>query len=499
MPTYLTRPVFDFRVNRADLPRKTFAYDLRERRLAFAAPVFEPLESFTVQGFEFGISLRDETELAAFDAFLDATRGRMNGFWIASPFEAIQIEPDVTSNVTFLIKDQNLRDTLGDHPSTHLVFQKAGETDQYEQVESVTLTADSREQVTLANAMAEPVNHTWTVRKLLYVRFARDEQEEDWTADNRQRRTLRVIELPTEYAAIETGQEPVFLYRFALALPTPQYWNFTGLNETISSTLNGSISSTPFLTFPMVHRDHNRTMRSDEEGLTIESWYDAGNPLSRFIPFSLKRDLQVAVFETTYASPNAVDVVFTGSVASVEPRGKQLVAKCQSLPDALGQAFPSFLIQATCNYAVFNASCGRNKTDFAAVVTITATDGRKITCTAANPPVGGEAQSTDFNYFALGWLEGGTGANYLESTIGQSQQVGTTLTLRLKDPLPNVPGDPTYWIGKSVTIYPGCDGSFEHCVNKFYNRRRRGAHDYVPTTNPGVKAVPLDTAHGNKK
>lgn len=46
----------------------------------------------------------------------------------------------------------------------------------------------------------------WT---LAYVRLAEDTERGEFTAESRRVRTLQVVELPAEYAQIETGTRPV--------------------------------------------------------------------------------------------------------------------------------------------------------------------------------------------------------------------------------------------------------------------------------------------------
>jgi hypothetical protein len=42
----------------------------------------------------------------------------------------------------------------------------------------------------------------------------------------------------------------------------------------------------------------------------------------------------------------------------------------------------------------------------------------------------------------------------------------------------------------SVTVWPGCDRSFDTCVNKFGNAANYGGFPYIPLNNPVTKVPP---------
>lgn len=497
MPTYLSRPVFDFRVNWATTPRHSFSYDLRERSLGFASVRGEPLQAHTVSGFELRLELASEAEIDAFDTFTAALKGRLHGFWIPSPFTQFNIQPGIASNFLFQIQDANLRDWLAEHPATHIQFSKAGQTTQYGKIATATVTTDSKELVQLESALATAIDDTWDARKLLYVRLAEDVEKGQFYADNRQTRTVRVLELPTEYAALETGQQPVYLYRFYLdGVSPPVFWNFTGLNENITSTLGGAISATVFNSHPIEHGSQKLSMRTMDDGLELTTWHDASSPVARFLPFTLPSHLWLQIFETTYAAPNTISTVFTGRVKSVVPEGRLLRAQCAAFGGVAEKKFPRFYLQPRCNYALFaTGTCKLNRALWTINVVITAISGRLVTVTTSATPLAGESASADFNYWALGRLTVGTGAETQRVTITQSSAVtGTTLQLRTKTPLRN----PATLINATAQLEPGCDGSPDACAGKFYNFRRWGGHVSAPQ-NPSVPAADTNTVNGNKK
>ncbi len=496
MPTFLSRPVFDFPVNWATTPRQSFSYELRDRVLGMSAPVYEPLQLAPVRGFEFALDLRSEDEIVALDNFFSALKGRLNGFWIASPFLALEITPGLASNFTFLIKDQNLRDVWTDHPDVYLEFRKPGQVTQYGKLGSIEVTLDGQELITLDADLASAVDDSWTVRQLVYVRLVEDGEKARYWADNRAQRKVRVIELPAEYAALETGQQPVFLYRFSLAAGgSTQTWTMTSLNEDIVSDMGGAITSSTFTSRPITHGAHRQSMKNVDDGLELTSWREPWNPLAQFLPFTLPGHLWVAVFETTYAAPNVGQIIFQGRVKSVKPQGKLLTARCQAFGGIFEKKFPRFLLQPRCNYPVFSAPCGLVESRWRINGQITSVVGRKVVLTVSAPPLAGETASGTFGYWALGWLSVGSGATYQRVAVTQSAALtGTSLELRTKTPLLN----PDALVGAIATLAPGCDGADATCRDKFYNFQRWGGHVQAPQ-NPSVRAAAQPAVNGNKK
>ena len=503
MTTLANRPVFDFDVDWSSVPRKQFSYDLNERTLGYALPRYERLQSHTTQGFSFQMLLESEAAIVAWDAFTAELKGRLGGFWCPSPFGALEIEPDVAANDQFLIKDQNLRAYYTDHPSTHLAagegeearqcaylaFSRPGHATQYGQIKltgGVTATLDGRERVLLETPLPEAVDETWHCTKLLYVRLATDTEAGEFYGEGKQIRTVRVLELPLEYAEIETGQMPVYLYEFWHATDTdPVVWRLTGLNEDIAS--NGET----FTSAAIEHGEWVRSMR-DSAGIEIRGWNEPSNPLSMFVPFKVPTSLWLTVYETTYGTPNVRSTVFTGKVLSVKPQGQYLVAKCASFGDVFGRRFPRFYLQPRCNYFVYDQNCRATVRECGA--NITYISGRQVKITfLLSPPFPGRPESADFNFFALGYCYTGTGETFELRSIRQSQLNGLVLTLKVDRAFEQA------HVGSLLQVVPGCDGSATQCSQKFYNFVRFGGHPNVPGANPSVVGLTPATPSGNKK
>ncbi len=487
MSTYLSRPVFDFPKNWAKEIPHAFEYSLRARVLGFASPVYERLQSHTVQGFDFDILLETEALIDDFTIFCDACKGRLNGFWIQSPFSEFRIKSGI-SGTQFKIEQRGLADTWTEHSSVHLIFRKAGETDQYAAISAVTNGLDGTETVTI-DALSPAVDETWDCYKLLYVRFADDVERATFEAENVQTRHVKVIELPTEYEAIETGQRPVYLYDFWMVTPSGEvHWRFTSLNENVTSNANVYTSR------QIDHDGWKKSIMDGADELTVKTIWADWNPLRLMVPFKAPMNIYLRVSETTYSAPDTVEVLFTGIADKTQAKGTLLTSRFTSFAERIGRRFPMFMIQQPCNYQLFSTPCGVSNTVYSVPVVLETLRGRTVILSkgggASTPNVFDDAAQ---NYFAYGYLETGTGENYEVRTVNFSEaETGGAISVQVNKDFAFAA------VTQTGRLYAGCDKTFTTCFEKFANVRRFGGHNPVPK-NLTVKAVEQQQANGNKK
>jgi hypothetical protein len=557
MSTYLSRPIFEFTINWAEGVKREFNYDIREFQLGRVV-CMQPLQQSVVHGWEFDLLLSNESEIEEFEAFIETCNGRINGFWLPSPMAACAISDGVDAS-SFLIEDQGLRELFSGSSCHHWIFSKPGETTQYAEVDTVTSNNDgANENVTLKSALSTAVDETWNAFLMFYVRFATDDHSAEFIADNIQKRSVRVVELPAEYAATETGQAPVWLYDFWIEADTNVHWRFTSLNQNVTA------GGYAFSSAAIQHNGHIASLKQ-ESGLTIESAYESSNPLSRFMPPSLPRPLWVKAYETTYSAPSLSTPIFCGVIDSVSLKGTQITAKAVSLTGAIGRRFPRFLIQPRCNYVFLSDLCGA---DLAASGLITNVNGfiytigslsmpgglykpanffkggtitqntvtRSITASTVisadtiqittNASIGGNVgDPVTFTpaFVAVGTLaEKGIrtmkigalscpGASKVANdySFGWFETgTGETLEVRTIDRNTAISGGYMYvelsaplrlaTEGAEVRMYPGCDGTRQTCKTKHGNFRRWGGHVMAPR-NLSVKAMDSEVVNGNKK
>jgi uncharacterized phage protein (TIGR02218 family) len=478
--TYLTRPVLTQEINCGSPLTKTFAYDLRQLDLGQSGRVYDALQDHVAQGFEVQVDLRSLAEIQAWDDFFTATRGQMTGFWLPSNRVEMRIKANV-SGTQFSITHANLADWYADHPSQYLWFTKSGQPPKGAKISGVVEVDATTERVTVDASVS--VDETWDVSLLHYVRLASAEEKAEVVAEQWQTRRVRVVEIPTEYAAMETGQRPVFFYKFWIEYPTgTQYWYFTSFDQTISAE---GITWTPE---PIAHGQLRQSARADREEVMVQAYWSAATPLKLFVPFMLPLPLKVRITKRTLPSLTTQKVLFQGEVRSVKPKGKFLEARCSSFLDALERRLPSFLIQKTCNYILFEPNtCKAVAATYAKTATITTITRDVIRVSDAS------LTGLGTGWFAGGWLQMGTGAELEYRAIMDSTEIGggvheLTMNQRLEHGA----------VSDAATLYPGCDRTFATCGSKFSNGDNFGGFPFMPRRNPALRAKPIDEIDGKK-
>jgi uncharacterized phage protein (TIGR02218 family) len=477
---YLNRPVFEIAANWVTLPLKAFRYEMSELAVGFGKRWNIAVADHAVQGWEISVDLLNEAEVAACESFFADLKGRLKGFWFPAQFMAAKITNGVSAT-QFDIEKIDLLSTFASHPDQYLYFEKAGQTAQIAKINAVADIGGGKERITVDAALAPAIDATWRVWRLHYVRLADDEESFEWIAERRQRRKIRVIELPKEYGAFELGTEPVFLYHFWLETPTPIHWRFTSFDQQITSS--GEVYTPKAIT----HSAQRFSARSDREDLTIEAVYEPNHPLALFIPLPLGKSMNVEVIETTLGNLNAQTKRFTGRVLEAPLNGHMFKAQCSSLIDVLGARVMGMVLEPRCNYVLFDKHCKLNKADFDVACTITRISGNAIRVTGAG--LAGKSE----NWFALGWLETGDGATFeTRSVLYSGKANGNNVQLILDAPLARA------ILNQALTLFPGCDGSSETCTAKYNNFINWGGH-FIPDRNPAIQGIPLPNGGANKK
>jgi len=511
---YLTRPVFTFPINWASPVNKSFAFDLKEQRLGFASEYFATLQKNVVQGFQLTTWLDGNAAIAAFDAFTAALCGRLAGFWLPAPFEGMTIT-EVSSTTVFNITPQNLAATWQDHPDVYLYFTAPGQTAVAAKILSVT-DGGGFETVTVDAAvpwLATAPLDALSVFRLLYVRLAEDVEQGKFIAENSQARALKVIELPEEYAAIETGAQRIYLFSITCDAPMQMTWTYTNFAAPISSL------GTVFQPFPMQHKSLRRGKTLDGETLEIEAKYDPNHPFSLWLPVPFPRPMTIEIVETTFADVDDQTTYFYGRVIGVKDTGEKITAQCESFEYLLKYKIPGPYIGPTCPWAVYDPNtCKVLRANFECQATISAIDSAALPPTVSvqfsdaaqgmpgytnaagvwvNVPISdlqGFANWTTTDWFAQGLMETGYGTDYELRVIQHStfDSATSTLTLTLNAELVNAV------VGQSIQLVAGCDGAPATCQTKFNNYENNGSFPGVPVVNPSLASFAYYQMQGGK-
>ena len=480
--TYLSRPVFTYPFNWAEALQKSFSFDLREMQIGFGPEVYAAKQLHVVRGLEFSVLATCMGDIAWLEDFFNQLYGPLTGFWLPTDQSEMTIK-NVVDPTHFDITAQNLVNTWQDQPAIHLAFCRASGPLAAAKITAVATIDATTERITLD--VPNSLDALTKVSRLLYVRLAGDEEQAEFIAEQFQRRTIRVFELPTEYVSWETGERPAFLYHFWVRFPTTtDHWYFTSFAETLT------VGGHDYAPEPITHGELRTGLKADTESLQIDSVIFDDNPLAQFVPFTLPFPLNVEIIETTLPMLNAPTTLFAGTIQSVTAKGRKLTANCVSLIDAFERKLPRHVFQTRCNYALFEPStCKLSRSGFAITATITAIDGTDPTIVTVS--VGPDLAT---HWFTEGWIEVGTGNTEEIRTVKDSTRIDAThQRLNLTRPLfENI-------VGASLIALPGCDKRNVTCQTKFDNFANFGGMPYLPTDNQIAHVANVNPAPSTKK
>jgi uncharacterized phage protein (TIGR02218 family) len=477
---YAGLPIFPAAIDWGDPVNGTWEYDLREIQIGFGPELLDPQQAHVVHGWEFGVEVRG-ADITTLNTFLDGRRGRAFPFWLPGPAIAARIVAGVSTSA-FNITEQGLTDSWDEHPAKYLYFTKTGQTPQVGVISAVSDLGGGLERVTLSPALSTAVDQTWTVQPLYLVRQGDDVERIQVMAEGWQRRTFRVVELPNDYGAVREVKQPIYLYRFLFSnLGVEIEWFFT------SYPTSQTVSGEDWVAAGIEHKSISQSVMGDGRA-DIEGDYDNIEPLRLMVPNLLMGPLLLEILETN-TDLDAPVSLFTGYVVkpSLDGHRRRIKATCEQFGGALGQDIPGFFIQRECNYRVYQPdTCRVNPATFQKTATISSLTDRTLVVAGAG--LAGLAA----NWFALGWIEVGSGSNkeirfVLESTAAS----GTSITLTLNGALRHAA------VSDTVTLLPGDDGRRSTCIAKFNNVVNFGGHE-TPQENLTLQAIPTTPAGGKK-
>lgn len=208
----------------------------------------------------------------------------------------------------------------------------------------------------------------------------------------------------------------------------------------------------------------NASQDQADLGIDIEMPFD--HPIIQDYAFGIGQpDLTLTIYRCHRDNYNDTIVLWTGKPMSFTVEGRVATLRVPSLFASLLQGLlPAPRFQAPCNHFLYDTRCGVDPdsvdNSFAATI-VSASENTIVLNTSA---------------FANGQCNAGE----IVSAAGERRMVisntGTTFTV-------NYPFD-SLTASDAVTVYRGCDHSFETCRVKFNNVRRFGGYPYVPPDNP---------------
>lgn len=259
-------------------------------------------------------------------------------------------------------------------------------------------------------------------------------------------------------ASLQNGQ-PVELYEFKQGVST---WRFA--NSEFAQTKGGQ----PFVPWEVKRSGVKTDTDIFKNSLTLQ--VPASDEFAQqFIGFSPDQTTTLTVYRGHTTDGATIDwsVYWKGRILRGSASGVTVSLECEPIYTSLQRPGLRAKFEYTCRHAVYDRGCTLDKETkrFAGNVSGNAADagGLKVTVPGAS--------ALGATYFVGGMLIGPD--NIARFIVAQT---GDVLTLR-RTYLESRSGD-------AVRLYPGCDGAFQTCIQKFNNLPNYGGFPWIPTRNP---------------
>lgn len=445
------------------------------------------------QGFE----LRSRAEIARLVRFFQE-HGTASSMWVAAAFAAARLTADIGAGDTVLHVEDTGMLMVGDGTDDYLALIDGAGTIVGRRVTGLTATT-----ITLNTAPGAMSAAATYLAPLILVRLDEPKLEVAWKHGAFASAKLRFREVPAEYRpptdeTLGTTQGAltprVWLYEFtANTGDPPQINRYTSFRENVDDGTN------IWHTADFTHGELRRSLNLERDELELTARVFDGNPLLPQVCLQAELPLTVRVLHATAGAPATDLTAFcSGEVTSVKIRGSQLTAKLTPGGRRFDQQLPRLMRGPGCNHFLFGAGCGLGEAAW------------KFTATVASPVssafphvlnltglhrVTGTDPAYAANWFALGYVEWGTGAarqrrGILASTNPVSGALSLTLARWFTGTAPAA--------GATVTLRPGCDLQFSTCGAKFGNTLNFGGHPFTPAGNPSLIKKSSSTGGGKK-
>jgi len=154
-------------------------------------------------------------------------------------------------------------------------------------------------------------------------------------------------------------------------------------------------------------------------------------------------------------------------IISFKLSGDTAELTCATVEHEFKTPIPRVLVQRTCPWALYTASCGVDKSAFETSTTISAVSGQVITVTAL--------ADTTTGYYNNGVILLDSGRNLFIVKHDNTLDLTVWAT---------IPSDAI--VGANVKVYPGCNKTFSDCETKFANAANYGGFPNLPDRNPAI-------------
>lgn len=323
----------------------------------------------------------------------------------------------------------------------------------------------------------KPGADTTTTPHTTKARFEGETLKLSFLTDGMAAALVSVVQLPWEVSAT-AGETPeqaprAFFYKITHAIPSPEIWRFTNWEADLVRASDGTYTAERF-----THGEIVSGLALDSEEVSLRSWNFTGNPLLKFIPWTLEAKLTIEIREGDPSDPDAAALVWAGEITSGNQTGEQVNARARFFGGVLERQVPGFLVQHGCNWSIYSQGCTLLKADFEKAGTFTSAAGNVLTITTA----AAEAAGTFFG----GWIGVGSGSTWERRAIKNSAPGSGIQTITVDRAIRQSAS------GQTVKFYRGCDGLPGTC-QALSNFDNYGGQPFIPRDNPTLKASELNS------
>jgi hypothetical protein len=448
-----------------------------------------PQQSWNRRGLEMEFYCRSRDEIRYVESFFSGRLGPCRSFFIPTFRNDLKLAANITSGATtFPIAESRYEDAAYDDPPGNAFLALVDPTGVYPQ----RITAVDGLTHTITPQVAVGENHTAATTRISFLmlcRFATTKLEWNYITPSRARIKIQFLELPDEYVDPQPDEPTeAYLFDFEESLPngTTNRWRFTNYEDQIV------FSSNTYLIGPynMSERDVGLSI---DDSCDLNSWgLFAGNPLNRFLPYTLNASLILTITRVTATAPDDGNarVLFVGKVVSISTKGAEWTAHLRDpVARAMDLQYPKWLFQTQDNAASpLLPPTTLDPADFAEAGTISALSvgGNEMMITVSGP-----TDATD--WFSQGWCIIGTGATAEVRFIQKSTLASGIQTFTIDRPLVFA------IVGTGVVAYLGYDGSREMRDTKFGDPDGFLGHPFIPDTSPNTDTSDIKTPSVAKK
>ncbi|MCC5808450.1 MAG: phage BR0599 family protein [Opitutales bacterium] len=322
------------------------------------------------------------------------------------------------------------------------------------------------------------------------IRFAESDLRLNWiTPDLADVRM--VVEQQTELEPGAATQEPpafAFLYRF----------EYEG--EQLHLTDREAPISAMGETWQPARIEHDRirqSLKPQNEECEITAHLADVPLVEPFARMELETPAKVEILEMTLPA-GTPQTLFTGTIRHARVKGAKARLKAAAFGGALARKVPRFQWSVTCNHTLFSHGCTRRRPGPMNPINWRVSgafdhqwgDYPRVVLAAPQYPAGGPRPD---HYYAGGWLETGEGTTRQVREILDSFHIAAEGRLHLILSRPLRTDQMT--ANQTLHAWPGCDGEYRTCQEKFSNRENFGGFPFLPTY---IEQAPQSLPKGGK-